>query len=76
MKTLRDPKIGELILSILREKGIRQKQLAELCEVNGGDISTLSELLGHADISITKKRYAHLSQEHKQAVVIKFAMEV
>lgn len=43
---------------------------------NGGDISTLSELLGHADISITKKRYAHLSQEHKQAAVIKFAMEV
>jgi len=43
---------------------------------NGGDIATLSELLGHSDISITKKRYAHLSQEHKQQAVLKFAMEV
>jgi integrase len=44
--------------------------------MNGGDIATLSELLGHADISITKKRYAHLSQEHKIEQVTKFAMEV
>ncbi len=44
--------------------------------MNGGDIATLSELLGHSDIGITKKRYAHLSQEHKRDQVIKFAMEV
>lgn len=43
---------------------------------NGGDIATLSELLAHSDISITKKRYAHLSQEHKQQAVHKFAMEL
>lgn len=44
--------------------------------MNGGDLATLSELLGHADIGITKKRYGHLCQEHKKKQVIAFSMVV
>lgn len=33
---------------------------------NGFDIKTLSEILGHADASITLKKYAHSLDEHKR----------
>ncbi|MDO5396660.1 MAG: tyrosine-type recombinase/integrase [bacterium] len=33
---------------------------------NGFDIKTLSEILGHADVSVTLKRYAHSLDEHKR----------
>lgn len=43
---------------------------------NGGDIATLSELMDHSNLNITKARYAHLDQGHKLEKVTKFAMEV
>lgn len=36
----------------------------------GVDLYTISELLGHADLTMTK-RYAHLAPEHKAAAVEK-----
>lgn len=41
--------------------------------MNGGDIATLSELLDHSDISITKKIYGHLSREYKRKAIDDFA---
>jgi integrase len=38
----------------------------------GGDLNTLRELLGHADIKMVL-RYAHLSSEHKAAAVERIA---
>lgn len=38
----------------------------------GGDLSTLSELLDHASIQITKDRYSHLSADHKQRAIDQF----
>lgn len=42
--------------------------------LNGGDITTLSRLLGHSDVSITAKRYVHLTKEHKMDSIIKYGM--
>ena len=39
----------------------------------GGDLSTLSEILAHADIAITKNIYGHLSREHKRKATDEFA---
>lgn len=39
----------------------------------GGDLSTLSEILAHADIAITKNIYGHLSREHKRKATDDFA---
>jgi site-specific recombinase XerD len=36
--------------------------------MNGADIATVKELLGHKTITMTM-RYAHLSKEHKQRAV-------
>lgn len=44
--------------------------------MNGGDLATLSELMDHSNINITKQRYGHLSQEHKVDAVNKYVMEV
>lgn len=41
--------------------------------MNGGDLATLSELLDHASIQITKDRYGHLSGEHKRKAIDQFA---
>jgi integrase len=40
--------------------------------MSGGDLATLSELLDHASIQITKDRYGHLSGEHKQKAIDQF----
>jgi len=40
--------------------------------MNGGDLATLSELLDHASIQITKDRYGHLSGEHKRKAIDAF----
>jgi len=40
----------------------------------GGDLSTLSEMLDHSEISITKDIYGHLSREHKTKASDKFAV--
>ena len=36
-----------------------------LPEPNGMDIKTLSEILGHSNVSITLNRYSHSMIEHK-----------
>lgn len=41
--------------------------------MNGGDLATLSELLDHASIQITKDRYGHLSGEHKRKAIDAFS---
>lgn len=41
--------------------------------MNGGDLATLSELLDHASIQITKDRYGHLSSEHKRKAIDQFS---
>jgi integrase len=41
--------------------------------MNGGDLSTLSEMLGHSSIQITKDIYGHLSRDHKRKAVDQFA---
>lgn len=38
----------------------------------GGDLNTLREFLGHADIKMVL-RYAHLSSEHKAAAIERIA---
>ena len=42
---------------------------ATLCVENGFDAKTLSELLGHADASITLNRYVHSSMQMKREYV-------
>ena len=39
------------------------------CIAHGFDAKTLSELLGHADASITLNRYVHSSMQMKQEYV-------
>lgn len=39
----------------------------------GGDLSTLSEIMAHADVNITKTIYGHLSREHKKRATDQFA---
>jgi len=41
--------------------------------LEGGDLSTLSEILQHASISITKDLYGHISREHIRKATDKFA---
>lgn len=41
--------------------------------MHGGDLSTLSEILDHADIGITKNIYGHMSREHKRKATDHFA---
>lgn len=41
--------------------------------MNGGDLTTLSEVLAHSSIQITKDLYGHLSREHKRKAHDEFA---
>lgn len=41
--------------------------------MNGGDLVTLSEILAHSSIQITKDLYGHLSREHKRKAHDEFA---
>ena len=47
---------------------------ASLCVELGFDVKTLSELLGHADASLTLNRYVHSSMEQKKKYVERFTM--
>lgn len=47
---------------------------ASVCVELGFDIKTLSELLGHADASLTLNRYVHSSMEQKKKFVERFTM--
>jgi integrase len=61
--------------SALKRAGIKDCRFHDLRHtfashlvMNGTDIATVKELLGHKSITMTM-RYAHLSQEHKQKAV-------
>lgn len=41
--------------------------------MNGGDLSTLSDIMDHSSIQITKDLYGHLSRDHKTRAVQQFA---
>lgn len=63
---------------ILREAGIPQHTFHALrhtfatrCVENGVDPKTLSEILGHSDITITLQRYVHPTLEHKRKEMLK-----
>lgn len=47
---------------------------ASICVELGFDIKTLSELLGHADASLTLNRYVHSSMEQKKKFVERFSV--
>ncbi len=47
---------------------------ATVCIENGFDAKTLSELLGHADASITLNRYVHSSMQMKQQYVSRLSL--
>ncbi len=47
---------------------------ATICIANGFDPKTLSELLGHADASITLNRYVHSSMQMKQQYVNRLSL--
>ena len=47
---------------------------ATVCITNGFDPKTLSELLGHADASITLNRYVHSSMQMKQQYVSRLCL--
>ncbi len=47
---------------------------ATVCIANGFDPKTLSELLGHADASITLNRYVHSSMQMKQQYVSRLCL--
>ena len=46
------------------------------CIAHGFDAKTLSELLGHADASITLNRYVHSSMQMKQEYVKRLMLSV
>jgi integrase len=43
--------------------------------MGGGDIVSLQEILGHASIETTRKRYGHLSRAHVRAQMKRFSMQ-
>ena len=44
---------------------------ATRCVESGADIKSLSEILGHADVSVTLGRYVHPSMEQKKQTIEK-----
>ena len=59
--------------SILKACQVRHTY-ATVCIENGFDAKTLSELLGHADASITLNRYVHSSMQMKQNYVSRLCL--
>jgi len=71
--------VGHKFLEVARAAGLKgitthkvRHTFATLCLKAGVDIATVSELLGHADVSITKKFYGHIVDELKQQAMKKF----
>lgn len=66
--------VKSLWAAILSEAGIEDCHIHDLRHTNatyqlasGVDIATVSEMLGHADISTTKRIYAHVIEDRKRA---------
>ena len=62
--------------SVLKSCGLEDRNFhvtrhtfATRCVEKGGDVRTLSELLGHANIQTTLRLYVHPSEEHKRQLV-------
>lgn len=62
--------------SVLKSCGLKDRNFhvtrhtfATRCVEKGGDVRTLSELLGHANIQTTLRLYVHPSEEHKRQLV-------
>lgn len=67
--------------TILKHSGVRDVNFhllrhtyASRCIELGFDVKTLSELLGHADASLTLNRYVHSSMEQKKKFVERFQL--
>ena len=67
--------------AVLKKAGLRDMRFhllrhtyATVCVELGFDVKTLSELLGHADASLTLNRYVHSSMEQKKKFVERFTM--
>ena len=67
--------------AVLKKAGLRDMRFhllrhtyATVCVELGFDVKTLSELLGHADASLTLNRYVHSSMEQKKKYVERFTM--
>lgn len=59
-KILNETKISQINFHILRHT------FATQCLINGMDIKSLSEILGHANVNITLDKYVHPSFEEKR----------
>lgn len=62
--------------AVLKSCGLKNRNFhvtrhtfATRCVEKGGDVRTISELLGHADIQTTLRLYVHPSEEHKRRLV-------
>ena len=67
LKKRKQPLLDDVVFHTLRHT------FASHFLMNGGDLATLSELLDHASIQITKDRYGHLSDAHKRKAVDQFS---
>lgn len=68
---------------ILKRAGIKEHTFHALrhtfatrCIELGFDVKTLSEIMGHSNISITMQRYVHPSMEQKRAQMNKLSLEL
>ena len=75
--------MGDNYKKILQQAGIRshtfhalRHTFATRCIELGFDMKTLSEIMGHSNISITMQRYVHPSMEQKKAQMNKLSLHI
>ena len=61
-------------VSKIKFHNLRSTFAANFC-MSGGDIYTLSKILGHSKVDMTAKRYAHLHSSHMKRAVEIIAFE-